>query len=126
MTGPALAARQILLSLLLGGLAGIVYGFLRPARPRLLADSIFAIVLGVLWVYLEFGICGGDLRLLHTAGLFLGAVGFHCTVGKSLIPVYSAFWKGIFRVFSAIFVCFKKFFKKIQISSFHRQKNRVE
>lgn len=126
MIGPALAARQLVAALLLGAAAGMGYGFLRPARPRWLADFLFGILLGGIWVYLGFGVCGGDLRFLHTAVLLMGAVGFHFLFGRWLIPVYSAFWQGIFRGFCAIFRFFRKIFKKIQISSFHRSKNRVE
>lgn len=113
MIGPALAARQLILALLLGCVAGIGYGILRPARPRWLADGIFGVLLGGLWVYLGFAVCDGDLRLLHTAVLFLGAIGFHFLFGRWLIPVYSAFWQGIFRGFAAIFRLFRKIFQKI-------------
>jgi len=111
--GPALAARQLAAALLLGAAAGMGYGFLRPARPRWLADLLFGILLGGLWVYLGFGVCGGDLRFLHTAVLFIGAAAFHFLFGKWLIPVYSWFWQGIFRGFSVIFHFFRKIFQKI-------------
>ena len=113
MIGPALAARQLVMGLLLGSVAGMGYGFLRPVRPRWLADLLFGILLGGLWVYLGFGVCQGDLRFLHTAALFIGALGFHFLFGRWLIPVYSWFWQGIFGVFSAIFRYFQKIFKKI-------------
>lgn len=113
MIGPALAARQLVMALLLGAVAGMGYGILRPARPRWLGDSLFGILLGGLWVYLGFGICGGDLRFLHTAVLLIGAVGFHYLFGRYLIPAYSWFWQGIFGAFSAIFRFFRKIFKKI-------------
>ena len=113
MIGPAQAARQLMTALLLGSVAGMGYGVLRPARPQWLADFLFGILLGGLWVYLGFGVCKGDLRFLHTAVLFIGALGFHFLFGRWLIPVYSRFWQGIFGVFSAIFHFFRKIFKKI-------------
>ena len=74
MTAPALAARCFGLACLLGVASGLVYGFLRPLRPRftLLADGIFLLVLFRLWLHLAFGICGGDLRLGYAAGLAIG------------------------------------------------------
>lgn len=126
MTGPALAARCLAAAILLGAVAGIAYGFLRPVRPRWLGDGLFVCILSWLWVYLGFGVCQGDLRLGYTAGLFLGAMGFHCLFGRGLLPVFSWFWEGLYAAFSFFFTGFKKFFKKLQISSFHRSKNRVE
>lgn len=113
MTGPLLAARQLAVAILLGCLAGMAYGFLRPFRPRWLGDGIFIAVLGWLWVYLGFGVCRGDLRLGYTAALFLGAIGFHCLFGRGLIPVYSRFWQGIFAGFAGIYGLFRKIFEKI-------------
>ena len=113
MIGPALAARQLAAGLLLGAVAGMGYGFLRPMRPRWLADGMFGVLLGGLWVYLGFAVCDGDLRFLHTAVLFIGAIGFHYLFGRWLIPVYSWFWQGLFKGFAAIFRFFRKIFKKI-------------
>jgi hypothetical protein len=126
MTGPAEAARQLLSAVLLGGLTGLGYGFLRPAKPRYLMDLFFVLGLGWVWIYLCFGVCRGDPRLGHTLALLLGAFAFHRLFGRWLLPVFSLFWQGIYGVFVRIFACFKKFFKKLHFSSFHRRENRVE
>ena len=52
--------------LLLGGGLGLLYGFLRFFRPRWLGDLLFVIVLFRTWLYLGFGLCGGDLRMGYT------------------------------------------------------------
>ena len=76
MTGPRDAAVRFALACLLGGGLGLVYGFLRPLRPRHtgLADGIFLPVLVWTWLYLGFEICRGDLRLGYTAGLAVGGI----------------------------------------------------
>ena len=86
MTSPAVAAGQFGWSCLLGLLLGVWYGLLRPLRPRHTAWADGAFVLGAAWawLYLGFGICGGDLRLGNCAGLALGAVAWETTLGKSL------------------------------------------
>ena len=65
MTAPALDAARFSAACLLGMGLGVIYGFLRPLRPRLtaLADLIFVACFGAAWVYHSFGICRGDLRL---------------------------------------------------------------
>lgn len=126
MTGPAEAARQLLAALLLGCVAGLGYGFLRPAKPRHLMDGLFILLLGWLWIYLCFGVCKGDPRLGHTFALFLGAFAFHRLFGRWLFPVFSLFWQGIYGAFSGFCTLCKKIFKKLHFSSFHRRENRVE
>ena len=59
MTAPALAARFFGTACLLGAGLGLLYGFLRPLRPRhtLAVDGLFVTVLLWTWICLAFGIC---------------------------------------------------------------------
>ena len=62
---PATAAFRLGVSLLLGALLGLFYGFLRPMRQHrnAPADALFLLACLWLWLYLGFGLCAGDLRL---------------------------------------------------------------
>lgn len=120
MTAPAVAALRFALACGLGLGLGVVYSFLRPLRPRLthLADGIFVLCLLSAWVYLGFGICGGDLRLGYTAGLFVGIFIWEWTAGRLLKPIFFRFWRLLGKVFRgitapvrAIFRFFSKFAK---------------
>ncbi len=94
---PETAAYRLLCSLLLGGLLGLYYGLLRPLRRRRQtpADLLFLLGAAVVWVYLGFGICGGDLRLGCCAGLLAGGLAWELGPGRALRPVFSLFWKGV-------------------------------
>lgn len=115
MTAPAVAAGRFGAACLLGLALGLWYGFLRPLRPRWTALSDLLFLLGVfpVWVYLGFGICGGDLRPGYWAGLFLGGLAWELTVGKLLRPVFRLFWKGLGYIFGWPFPILKKIFTKI-------------
>ena len=67
MTAPIDAAARFGAACLLGMGLGLVYGFLRPLRPRLtaLADSLFVLCMGYGWLVLCFGICQGGIRQGH-------------------------------------------------------------
>ena len=84
MTAIAVSAGQFAAALLIGLELGAVYELLRPLRPRLTAisDGLFVACLLTAWVHLAFGICGGDIRMAQTAGLFLGMFFFRLTLGK--------------------------------------------
>ena len=94
MTAPAIAARRFLISCLLGAALGLYYGFLRPLRPRhtVLADGLFLLGGAGVWVYLGFGVCGGDLRLGYTLGLLAGGILWESGPGAFLRPVFDRFW----------------------------------
>ncbi|MBQ8580318.1 MAG: spore cortex biosynthesis protein YabQ [Oscillospiraceae bacterium] len=113
MTVPALAAYRFLCSIALGALLGLIYGFLRPPRRRCpgLLDGLFLLAAGWVWLYLSFGICGGDLRLGGSAGLFLGAMAWEWSAGKLLRPVFEEFWKIIARILVLLAVPTKKILK---------------
>lgn len=118
MTAPAVAALRFALACALGLGLGVVYSFLRPLRPRLtpLADGLFVLSLLAAWVYLGFGICGGDLRLGYTAGLFVGICLWERTAGRLLRPLFFRFWRllgRIFRMLTAPVVAIFRFFPKI-------------
>ena len=111
MTAPSLAAARFGVALLMGGGLGLIYGFLRPLRPRLttLADLIFVGALSAAWLYLSFAVCQGDIRLGYTAGLGLGAMLWELTAGRLLRPVFAIIWLP----FQKIFHFFCKFLKKL-------------
>ena len=98
--------------LLFGAGLGLFYGFLRDFRPRWLGDLLFVIALFWAWIYLGFGLCGGDLRLAYNACLWAGIFLWEGTFGRLLRPVFSTFWKGVSRVFLWVFLPCKIFLKK--------------
>lgn len=98
--------------LLLGCGLGLYYGFLRPLQPRWLGDLFFLIALFGTWIYLGFGLCGGDLRMAYTLTLPIGSLLWEFTFGAALRPVFSSFWKGFFHLFSYFLHPFKIILKK--------------
>lgn len=131
MTHPAIAAQRFLAALAMGLGLGLCYGFLRPLKRvgNWLRDLLFLVCLMYAWVYLGFGVCGGDLRLGYFFGLPLGALLCDQTLGRLLRPVFFGFWNGIFHVLSAIYRFLKKFFEKITFFAkkyLHLRKNRVQ
>ena len=115
MISPALSAARFAIAVLMGMGLGLIYGFLRPLRPRLtaLADLIFVLAAAAAWVYLGFAVCLGDLRLGYTAGLIIGGIGWEMTIGRLLRPV---FW-GIWWPLRKIFRFFNNFSKKLFASA---------
>ena len=101
-------------ALLLGGVLGIVYDFLQPLKPRWFSDLLFVGALFYLWVQLVFGLCGGDLRFAYSATLILGAGLWHWLFGVWILPVFSLFWRGLFRIFRLILLPFKKTWEKMR------------
>ena len=59
-------------AVVLGAAVGAWNDFLKPVRPRWLADTALSAGLFVAWVYLFFPICQGDLRLWILAGMIPG------------------------------------------------------
>ena len=107
------SALHLLQGLLLGGGLGLFYGFLRPFRPRWLGDLAFVAALFWAWIYLGYGLCGGDLRMGYSLSLLVGIVLWECSFGRFLRPVFSSFWKWISRAFRTIWLPFKKLYKKM-------------
>ena len=89
-------------AVLLGCCLGVFYGFLRPLRPRWLGDLFFIAGLYRVWIYLGFGICGGDLRFGYTAALLGGCLAWEIVFGSLFC-----------RIFSVIATPFKKIRKKL-------------
>ena len=100
-------------AVLLGCCLGVFYGFLRPLRPRWLGDLFFIAGLYRVWIYLGFGICGGDLRFGYTAALLGGCLAWEIVFGSLFCSLFSCFWKLISRIFSVIAAPFKKIRKKL-------------
>jgi len=92
---PSTAAYRFAVSCLLGGVLGVYYGFLRPLRRhrQALGDGLFLLGAGWCWVYLGFGVCGGDLRLGYLGGLLAGGLIWEMSAGVPLRPVFALFWE---------------------------------
>ena len=97
MTAPETGAVSFLWACLLGAGLGILYGFLRPLRPKAtwLADGFFVAAVLIVWLYLSFGICRGDIRLGCTLGLPAGGLIWELGAGWLLRPIFQAFWKSL-------------------------------
>lgn len=115
MTGPALDGWRFLWACGIGLGLGLVYGFLRPLRPKhpLISDALFLPFLFFGWLYLGFGICRGDLRLGYCLGLAVGAVAWDFTAGRLLRPVFRGWWRLVSRIYHTFLNIFRKIFKKI-------------
>ena len=115
MTAPALAAVRFGIGCLMGAGLGVVYGFLRPLRPRWtwLADGIFVLCTLWAWVVLSFGVCRGDVRLSFSGSLFLGAFLLDRTLGRLLEPLFRWFWKLLGAVLGLIFLPMQKILQKL-------------
>ena len=76
MTPPETALRAFLVSVAIGGLAGLGTDVLDRPRQRfgILADCVLSIWLVWLWAVLYFDVCSGDLRMGFCASAFAGAV----------------------------------------------------
>ncbi len=121
MTPPALLFSRFLTACLLGAGLGLLYDLLAslPRLLRHLGDGIFVVGLFACGIYLGFAVCGGDLRLSYSAGLFVGAVLWHCSLGYLLRPLFSHIFTGLGRIISFFYRIFEKiitviwlFFKK--------------
>ena len=86
MTRPAVAGEALAFAVLLGLGLGLFYTLLYPLRrwKTGLADGVFLLGLFFLWVYLSFGICGGDIRLFQMLGLLGGAAAFYLIPGRGI------------------------------------------
>ena len=114
MTAPDVWAQRFAISCLVGAQLGILYGFLRPLRPRhrTVSDLLFLPGLLAAFLYTGFSLCGGDLRLGCMAGLAAGGVLWELTVGRCLRPIFSVFWKGIRGISHFLLIPLKKISEK--------------
>ena len=117
MTAPAVAAQRFAQAVLLGLPLGLIYGFLRPLRPRFaaLADGIFVLLTGVVWLYHSFALCRGDLRLGYAAGLAAGAFSWEWTLGRLLRRPMKMFWRIVGELFGIFLIPAKNFLKFAKI-----------
>ena len=93
MMTPVTAARHFLIALAIGAGSGLLYGFLRPFRPRWLGDLLFVSGFFYGWLVLSFGVCRGDIRLGCCSGLFIGWWLCDRTVGRLFAPLFRKFWQ---------------------------------
>lgn len=114
MTRPGTGAAALAAALVLGACLGLWYALLGILRLRWknLADGLFVAGLFAAWVYLGFGICGGDLRFFQSLGLLLGAGAFQLTVGRPLTGVLTGAFHRIRQKFSGRIELISHFFKK--------------
>ena len=111
---PAQAGIRLALACLLGCGGGVLYGFLRFFRPRWLSDLILGWGIFRLWLQLSFSICDGDLRMGYTLAFLLSIFVFDRTAGKLLRPLFSGFWRLIWRLLRGVYYPFGEIFKKIR------------
>lgn len=90
---PETAAYRLVCALALGAALGLLYGFLRPLRPKhtVLADGLFLLGVFWVWLYYNFALCGGDIRLGCCGGLLAGGLAWESTAGRWLRPVFGGF-----------------------------------
>lgn len=116
---PAESIRHFSVAALMGLGLGLYYGFLRPVRVKHphWGDLCFLAGLYWAWLWLNFAVCHGDIRLGCNAGLIVGIFLCELTLGRLLRPVFQFFWAGVSKFFGFIFAPFKIFFKKMAIFS---------
>jgi hypothetical protein len=116
MIAPMDAAHRLLWSLAVGVALGFFYGFLRPLRPKLtaLADLIFVAAAFYGWLYIGFGVCGGDLRFGCTVAMGAGGVAWEIMLGRWLQPVFRGFWHILSKTAAFFLLPLKIFLENIQ------------
>ena len=117
MTAPLIAAQRFLYAFCTGAVLGILYGFLRPLRPKHTAVSgilfLSATVYG--WLFLHLRLCQADIRIAYDLAMLLGGFTWELTIGKLLRPVFSAFWKAACEILRFLCLPFKKISKMTKI-----------
>ena len=109
---PADSIRHFSVAALMGLGLGLYYGFLRPVRAKHphWGDLFFLLGLYWAWLWLNFGVCRGDIRLGCNAGLAFGIFLWELTLGRLLRPVFRLFWCCIGKIFGFFLIPFKIFF----------------
>ena len=117
MTDPTLATQRFLAACLIGAALGIVYGFLRPLRPRFTAaaDLVFLAAAFFGWLQLAFRICMGDVRIAYLAGMGLGTVCWEISAGRLLRPIFFIFWHTLGHILRFLMKPVKKILKILKI-----------
>lgn len=113
---PQTAFYRLEVSVLLGAALGLAHCFLEPLRRRrpIAADWLLLAAMGWVWLYLDFGVCRGDLRLGNLAGAALGAWLWNWTAGTALSPIFEYFWKMLAAAFALGALPLKKFFRFVK------------
>ncbi len=94
---------------LLGAALGLLWGFLRPLGKR--GDPLFVLMTGAGLCWLNFGVCGGDLRLGCAAAMLPGFWAADKSLGAVLQPVFYGFWS-LLKAMAGVFLSVpKKIFK---------------
>lgn len=114
MTVPAEATHRILWALAVGAFLGLCYDFLRPLRRRhhAPADTVFVLAALIAWVWYNFKICAGDIRMGGTVTLGLGILLWLGTASMVVRKVFYWFWLAIFQVLTVFTLPFSIIFKK--------------
>lgn len=110
MTAPLDAGRCLLSAFALGFLPGLLHSFLQPLRRKHkhIADLFSVIALLWCWVYVGFGVCGGDLRMGYLGGMMAGFTLCIYTLGRWLQWLFHWFYAGIHRLLRNILAFFRK------------------
>ena len=76
MTAPETGAVRFAFALAVGAALGLLYGFLRPLRPKhgFLADGVFLLGLYLGWLWWAFAVCAADPRPVGFGAMALGTV----------------------------------------------------
>lgn len=116
MISPQAAAQRLLWSLAIGAALGLLYGSLRPLRPKWTAicDLIFVIGVFLGWLYVAFAVCGGDMRFALLLAMAAGGVLFDMTVGRLLRPVFRGFWGLLGKIWGILWFPLGKILKKLK------------
>lgn len=94
MTAPEAGAVRFAVALAVGAVLGLLYGFLRPLRPKhtLFADGVFLLGTYLGWIWWAFAICAADPRIVGLGAMALGAFLWENTAGRLLRPIFRYFW----------------------------------
>ena len=127
MTVPSTAFKLLGQSMLSGAVLGLLYSFLRPLRPRhtVAADSLFSLALLWTFLWVSFGVCGGDIRLGNLVGQLLGGIAAERTLGRLLGPIFRSFWRGMGRIRRLILAPAKNF-SDLRKFCLHLRKNGLQ
>ena len=114
---PQIAAARLGWSLLLGALVGVTGDFLKPLGRR--TDPLLMLVFGWAWLYLNFAVCRGDIRMGCMLALLAGWGLWELGPGRLVQPVFDRFWKTLAAIFRFFLAPLKKIsdFAKILFAS---------
>jgi hypothetical protein len=96
---------------------GIGYDFLRPLGEKHPhgADLLFAPLAIWMWLYVSFGVCRCDIRMVYTLGMFAGLLLWELTAARWLQPLCFYIWGQAGRGICFLLIPWKKFLKFVKI-----------